>query len=251
MSNLAFNNSWQSMQNDDGSLQIAQLQNGTRGVSGSLHSDPSPTFQKRVSRGDIIGATAFICFVLIGGFAELSTGMFSAQFMAERTVARFVEESHVASQPHISSRQKPKFVTQPWNQEPKFETPPRVVVHKVSYSPTSKATLPPVFQGLTAPIKTSSCSSVPKVAWWSMLSHQQIISYVKRVYGANWLPYLDKWDKRAKRVADIYSRGNAVRIPTNNMILRGPPLATYVKQVKLRAEVNHCLAMQNHVMQNS
>ena len=91
-------------------------------------------------------------------------------------------------------------------------------------------------------VDTSSCPPMPKVAIWGNLTHTRVINYVDRRHDGDWTVYLDKWDKQAGKIKEIYDRGSAIRIGKNKIKIEGKQLAEYAAQVRQRANINRCLS---------
>jgi len=86
------------------------------------------------------------------------------------------------------------------------------------------------------------CELFPAVPWWGNLTHERVIAYVARRHKGDWKSYIDKWDKQADKVEDIYSRGSAIRVTKDKIKVSGEKLRQYVRLLKKRATINRCLA---------
>jgi hypothetical protein len=190
----------------------------------------SPThFHKKnggLSPRHIWGTTGFIFLVLAGVLAERSTGVVSNLFI-ERSDKNLVVNSRL-------------------NDLENFETasgPATIATNKQILPGSARGSSPArSYNKRARPVDTSSCPPLPKVSWWNNLSHQKIISFVIQHHNGDWSAYLAKWDRQSEKIADIDSRGSAIRLTKNKIKVDGKELTEYARHVAERAAINHCLS---------
>jgi len=107
-------------------------------------------------------------------------------------------------------------------------------------SPSVTVTPPPVPKNW---VEASNCPQIPDISWWRVKNHSQVVRYVSRKYGGNWLPYIESWEKRLSKMQDVFQRGSAIKTSTG-ILLRGVALADYVNDMAARVAVTKCLAKE-------
>lgn len=96
-----------------------------------------------------------------------------------------------------------------------------------------------------APTKAGGCPAYPRVWTWGAISHQKTLDFVSDNHGGDWAPYNEKWKKRLGLLEMAYAQGRAVVIPSRNSLrLRDRGLAEFIELVRMRIDVNRCLAEQ-------
>jgi len=105
------------------------------------------------------------------------------------------------------------------------------------------ATVTALSIGLVSFGASADCPQFPQVNWWGDLTHGTIRQYVKANHDGNWQLYNSKWEQQLSKLINIHSRGGGIKTPTGENI-KGTRLSTYINQVRLRVEVNFCLAKE-------
>ncbi len=90
----------------------------------------------------------------------------------------------------------------------------------------------------------SQCAAFPEVSWWGNLTHEDVIRYVNQKHEGEWTPYLEKWENQLDTVQRVYDRKSAVVIKAKGITLEGKALRAYIEKIRIRVEVNRCLAKQ-------
>ena len=100
-----------------------------------------------------------------------------------------------------------------------------------------------------APIKAGGCPAYPRIWSWGAISHQKTIDFVRDNHGGDWAPYNGKWKNRLDLLEMAHVQGRAVVIPSRpgkigGLRLRDRGLAEFIELVRMRINVNRCLAEQ-------
>ena len=87
----------------------------------------------------------------------------------------------------------------------------------------------------------AKCPQIPKVAWWRVRSHTEIVRYVNTRHAGDWQPYIKSWTGRLDKLRDILGRDSGIRTRTGET-LKGAALQTYIDQTAQRVAAVNCLA---------
>jgi hypothetical protein len=210
-----------------------------RRTEGAARPDRFAQGKARISRRHIWGPTALIVIVVSMATAELSGGY----------VSGFIAEQLSDSNAEQLSDSNYETTRNDGGSSPSLKAPaPRIKSSGGTSGPAPGTSLAkamaikePTIKDLKR-VDTSSCPPMPKVAIWGNLTHTRVINYVDRRHDGDWTVYLDKWDKQAGKIKEIYDRGSAIRIGKNKIKIEGKQLAEYAAQVRQRANINRCLS---------
>jgi len=216
--------------NDAGARKSAGTPKATtdRRSEGAARPDRFSRESSKIRRRHIWGPTALIVVAVGLATVELSGGYVSA----------FVTEQLTGSDYNTARDDGGSFTAQSVPDEKRTETRP-MSAQTPSVNSASRGSGPAPGTSLArsmaikeptralGAVDTSSCPPMPKVAIWGNLTHQRVINYVERRHAGDWTEYVDKWDRQAKKIRDIFDRGSAIRIGKNKIKIEGKQLAEY------------------------